>query len=32
VLFLTSCITHKIPDKNSLFSSSSVSRNENEIS
>jgi hypothetical protein len=32
VLFLTPGITHKIPDKNSLFSSSSVSRNENEIS
>jgi hypothetical protein len=30
--FLTSGITHKIPDKNSLFSSSSVPRNENEIS
>ncbi len=31
VLFLTSSITHKIRDKNSLFSSSSVPRNENEI-
>jgi hypothetical protein len=32
VLFLTPRITHKIRDKNSLFSSSSVPRNENEIS
>jgi hypothetical protein len=30
--FLTSAITHKIPDKNSLFSCSSVPRNKNEIS
>jgi hypothetical protein len=32
VLFLTSSITHKIRNKNSLFSSSSVPRNKNEIS
>jgi hypothetical protein len=32
VLFLTPGITHKIRDKNSLFSSSSVPRNKNEIS
>jgi hypothetical protein len=30
VLFLTSCITLKIPDKNSRFSRSSQPRNENE--